>query len=261
MEPKKTTNGNFFDVMHADHPPIDQVSFNACTLPFPASTSSRMRRKISDVGKVLFDSLVRTGVVYIDQSNRCVFDITRVESAYAMLITDRDFDVRQTAPQCSATALIVSRIANQAKTFRQTLKFSAGKRDSYERVLHLMDMIAEAIGPLASYRTFDMDLELAATVFFDDSVSREKLFDIAGNCRKDFMFSEASRLTVVKGEGSVLQSFAVLKDAKPVHIARAVKHSGCFDFSVGRVPTHDEQFMASLAKHLEHVFRRAKMLH
>ena len=247
----KKANQSIDSVVTKSVPKVsDEGGYNACHLPFPTSATSRARKNISTEGKVLHDVLVRTGVRFRDENVERLYDVTQVEGAFGMLTNDREFDVSQTAPQCTATALIVSEIARQANLSRKALKYSPGKPATFELVLDSMDRIAEAIGPLSDYRRFALDVDMAAAAIFENSENVDELFDAMGNCKRDLLISQAARLSVVRGEGQI-QTFEVITDAKPAHIASAVRRSGVFDFSVGNVSIHDQQFMTSLAKHLE----------
>jgi hypothetical protein len=238
----------------------DEPGYNETLLPFPSSASARARKKISTEGKVLHDALVRTGVRFRDEDINRSYDITQKEEAFGMLVNDRQFGVYQTAPQCIATALIVSEIARQAILSRKALKYSLDKPDSFEMVLDAMDKIANMIGPLANYRTFQMDVGMAAAVIFQNTERFDELFDAMGNCDKDHLVSQAARFSMVRAEG-LIQSIEIIKDAKPALIARAVKNSGSFDFSVGKAPIHDRRFVDSLVKHLEQQRQNAMKLH
>lgn len=238
----------------------DEGGYNASLLPFPASATASARRKISLAGKVLHGVLVKTGVHFRDDDINRSYDITQVEGAFGMLINDREFGMYQTAPQCSATALCVSEIARQANLYRKGLKYSPGKHVTFEMVLDTMDKIADAIGPLADYRTFHLDVGLAAAAIFESAEHVDELFDDTGLCNKDRLRSEAARVTVVRSEGRI-QTIEVITDAKPAHIARAIRNSRTFDFSVGSVSIHDQQFMTSLERQLEHQQQNVSKCH
>lgn len=260
MKFKKTDQSIDGVVTKSLHTVSDEGRYNASLLPFPLSSTARTRKKISIAGKVLHDVLVRTGMRYRDEDIRRSYDITQFEGAFGMLINDREFDVHQTTPQCTATALIVSEIARQANLSRKALKYPAGKPATFEIILDTMDRISDAIGPLADYRRFQLDIDMAATAIFENSEHVDELFDVTGKCNKDLLLSQAARFSVVRGEGSI-QSIEVIKDAKPVHIARAVRNARLFDFSVGSVSIHDQEFMTSLAKKLEQQRQHASKFH
>jgi hypothetical protein len=260
MKFKKTDQSIDGVVTKSLHTVRDEGRYNASLLPFPLSATARVRKKISIEGKALHNVLVGTGVHFRDEDIKRSYDITETEGAFGMLINDREFDVHQTAPQCTATALIVCEIARQANLSRKALKYSAGKPATFELVLDGMDKIANAIGPLANYRRFQMDVDMAAAAIFENTERVDELFDAMGNCNKDLLFSQAARFSVVRGEGRI-QTIEVITDAKPAHIASAVRKSGLFDFSVGSAPIHDPRFMDSLVKHLEQQRQNAMKLH
>jgi hypothetical protein len=238
----------------------NEEGYNPALLPYPESVTTRACKKIAIVGKDLYEVLERTGVLYRDDEIKRAYNLTEFSGSFGMLINDRDFDVMQTAPQCTATAQIVSEIARQANIARKAIKYSAGKPATFESVLDSMDRIAEAIGPLADYRRFQMDVQLAADTILEHVGHAAQLFDATGKCKKQLLASQAARFSVVRGEGRI-QTFEVIEDAKPAQIVRAVRNAGVFDFSVGSMPIHDPQFMDSLAEHLEQRRRNAMKLH
>ncbi|MBG6075354.1 hypothetical protein [Polaromonas sp. CG_9.11] len=227
-----------------------QSGYDASLLPFPKSTLPKKRQKISDLGSEVFKILTRTGVKFRDQDLRLDYNLTEKTDAFSMLITNRDFDVHQTAPQSIATAMIISAIALQAEKFRTTFRYAIPKRLSFEDVLEAMDKIACVIGPLADYRIFEMNVETAATGIHQCRDQDAALFDKDGKCNKAVLQSQAEKLSVVRGEGPV-ETIEFINDAKPIEIARAVKRAGVFDFSVGTVPVNNVRFMNKLEKHLK----------
>ena len=242
------------------HSVSNEGGYNATLLPFPASARTRTRNKISTEGKALHDLLFRTGVLFRDDDIKRSYNLTEDSGAFGMLIGDREFDVYQTAPQCTATALIVSKIARQASLCRKALKYPPGKPATFQMVLDSMDRIADAIGPLADYRRFQMDVQLAADTILENADHIDQFFDATGKCKMHHLASQAARFSVVRGEGRI-QTFEAIEGAKSAHIARAVRKAGVFDFSVGSMPIHDPRFMDSLATHLEQQRRNAMKLH
>ena len=238
----------------------DDGGYNASHFPFPASATVSARKKISTEGEVLYELLVKTGVHFRDQDIKRSYNLTEDDGAFGMLIGDREFDVYQTAPQCKATALIVSEIARQASLCRKAFKYPPGKPATFQMVLDSMDRIADTIGPLADFRRFQMDVQLAAETILKNTDHVDQLFDATGKCKMHHLASHAARFSVVRGEGRI-QTFEVIEDAKPTQIARAVRSAGVFDFSVGSMPIHDLRFMDSLATHLEQQRRNAMKLH
>ena len=152
----------------------DDGGYNASHLPFPASATVSARKKISTEGEVLYELLVKTGLMFRDQDIKRSYNLTENDGAFGMLIGDREFDVYQTAPQCKATALIVSEIAKQASLCRKALKYPPGKPATFQMVLDSMDRIADAIGPLADYRRFALDVNIAAEAIFEDAKASRK---------------------------------------------------------------------------------------
>jgi len=238
----------------------NEGGYNPALFPCPESITTRARKKIVIAGKDLFEVLERTGVLYRDDEIKREYNLTEFSGSFGMLINDRDFDVKQTAPQCTATARIVSEIARQANIARKAIKYSAGKPATFEMVLETMDRIADAIGPLADYRTFQMDVILAADTILENASQVDLFFDATGKCNMHHLASQAARFSVVRGEGRI-QTFEVIEDAKPAQIIGAVRRAGVFDFSVGSMPIHDPKFMDSLAAHLEQRRRNAMKLH
>jgi len=260
MKLKKTDQSIDQVVTRSPHPAGNEGGYNASLLPFHESATATTRNRISTEGEVLYVVLVKTGVRFFDEIINRVYDITEVEGAFGMLINDREFDVYQTAPQCTAAALIIAEIARQATISRKARKCSAGKAATFEMVLDAMDKIATAIGQLPYYQRFQLDVDMAAAAIFEKSDNVDQLFDATGKCNKHLLAPLAARLSVVRGEGQI-QSFEVIKDAKPTHIVRAVRNSKMFYFSVGNVPIHDPKFMDSLVKHLEQQRQKAMKLH
>ena len=227
-----------------------QFGYNPSCLPFPKSALAKKCQKIAAVGGEAFEILARTGVRFHDRGLGLDYNLTEKTDAFSMLITDRDFDVHQTAPQSIATAIIISAIALQAEKFRTTFRYAIAQRSSFEEVLDVMDKIARAIGSLADYRIFDMNVETAAAGIHQCRDQNAALFDKDGKCNKAVLQSQAEKLSVVRGEGLV-EMIEFIRDAKPIEIARAVKRAGVFDFSVGTVAIDDVKFMKKLSKHLE----------
>ena len=227
-----------------------QFGYDPSLLPFPKSALPKKCQKIAAVGGAAFEILARTGVKFRDRELSVEYNLSEKIDAFTMLVTSRDFDVHQTAPQSIAVARIIAVIALQAEKFRTTFSHGKGKRSSFEEMLDVMDKIASAIGPLADYRVFDMDVETAAAGIHECLDQEARLFDIDGNCNKAVLQSQAEKMSMVRGEGPV-QTIEFITDAKPIDIARAVKRAGMFDFSVGTVPINDAQFMKKLSKRLE----------
>jgi hypothetical protein len=227
-----------------------QFGYDPSLLPFPKSALAKQCKKIAAIGGSTFEILARTGVKFRDQDLALDYDLTEKTDAFSMLITNRDFDVHQTAPQSIATAMIISAIALQAEKFRTTFRYPNAKPASFEEVLETMDKIAQAIGPLADYRVFNIDLETAVAGIHQGREKCSDLFDKDGKCNKAALHSQVEKMSVVRGEGPV-KTIEFIMEAKPIEIARAVKRAGMFDFSVGRVPTNDAQFMKKLSEHLE----------
>lgn len=238
----------------------NEGGYDPSLLPFPASATASACKKISNGGNVLHELLVKTGVHFRDDDIKRSYNLTEHEGAFGMLIGDREFGVYQTAPQCTATARIIAEIARQANLSRKTRKYSAGRPARFEVVLDAMDKIADAIGPLADYLRFQMDVDMAAAVILENYERVDELFDATGKCNKDLLFSEAARYSVVRSDGPI-QTMEVIKDAKPAHIVRAVRNSKTFDFSVGSVAIHDQPFMTSLARQLEQQRQNASKSH
>lgn len=227
-----------------------QYGYDPSVLPFPKSALPKKCQKLAAIGGVAFEILARTGLNFHDQELGRDYRLTEQTDAFCMLISNRDFDVHQTAPQCIATARMISTIALQAERFRATFKYANAKRASFEEMLNVMDKIAFAIGPLADYRVFEMDLEAAAAGIQQFRGEGPDLPHEDGKCEKTELQSRAEKLSAVRGEGPV-QTMEFITDAKPLDIARAVKRAGVFDFSVGSVPTNDLKFMQLLFEHLE----------
>ena len=227
-----------------------QFGYDPSVLPFPKSALAKQCQKIASVGGIAFEILARTGVKFRDQNLGLDYDLTEKIDAFRMLITNRDFDVHQTAPQSIATAMIISAIALQAEKFRTTFRYAIAKRSPFEDMLEAMDKISCVIGPLADYRVFDMNVETAAAGIHQCREKGAELYDKDGKCNKAVLQSQAEKLSAVRGEGPV-ETIEYIKDAKPIEIAHAVKRAGMFDFSVGTVPINDAQFMKRLSKRLE----------
>jgi hypothetical protein len=227
-----------------------QFGYDPSLLPFPKSALPKKRQKIAAVGGRAFEILARTGVKFRDLDLSVDYDLTEKTDAFRMLITNRDFDVHQTAPQSNAVARIISVIALQAEKFRTTFSYGRGKRSSFEEMLDVMDKMASTIGILADYRIFHMNVETAAAGIHQCRDQDAELFDKDGKCDKAVLQSQAKKLSMVRGEGPV-ETIEFIKDAKAIEIARAVKRAGVFDFSVGTVPIHDVQFIKVLEKYLK----------
>lgn len=227
------------------------LDFDPSLLRIPKSASPKRQYNIAIAALDLFQILVRSGVKLKGANLDAIFELTNESDAVSMLLTEHQDSSWKTEPQVVATGKIITDLAAQAMRFRNTFVYVAAEMPTFKQALEEMEKIAVAVGILADYDQFTMDIEMAATglrQYFNSTYYN--LFSVEGICNRKALYIRAKDLISINSINPV-KTVTYIHSSNSNTIASTVRRDRLYKFFVGKIDTKDSDYMERLAKHIE----------